>query len=589
MYYRTVLPLLVACIFSFTVITVKAQVTAAADSLMAAGEFSAAAASYSGLLSDSSKLKKLDKGNAFMRRGNCLVNLEKFKEASADYFSALRVFEETKNDERICTAFGNIANAYDKLNEINSAEKYYGKALAISIKMKDATRTGDLLNDRAVILYKQGNKEEAIKVHQDALVNYKEYLSEETLCKHYINLGNCYAESTPDSSLYCYRKAEVIAQNLEDSFSLTHIYLNIGDLAKEKRNFKEALYYLEKSLDMNADYGDSTDLSILYHNLADVYDSLCNYERAYYFSKKERELNEVLYSLEKTRFATELSGKYESDKKDEKIRTQETENKLKSRNLLLSLAGLALAAALGIISFISYKRKQKANLVLQQQNVHIEKLNEELEASNQVKSKLFSVISHDLRGPVSSMYAYLQMQQQTESNAQFSQQTEKLLDTLEDLLVWSKSQLHQFTAVHEKVLLKPLVDQVAGLLQTQAREKKLELQNRIQSSLYLNTDLNMITIIIRNIFSNCIRYSVPATVITVNAEARHSDIILTVINKADPSRLTAFTNRQSNTVSSDASGLGITLIKEFVQKLNGTVDYIIRIDEVSTIISIPSV
>jgi nitrogen-specific signal transduction histidine kinase len=46
--------------------------------------------------------------------------------------------------------------------------------------------------------------------------------------------------------------------------------------------------------------------------------------------------------------------------------------------------------------------------------------------------------------------------------------------------------------------------------------------------------------------------------------------------------------KENSIISSDASGLGITLIREFIQKLNGSVEYLSEGDKVSTIVTLPS-
>jgi len=450
----------------------------------------------------------------------------------------------------------------------------------------------EVLNDKAVIERRLGNLQTAISYHREALGKYTGVMSGNIWCRHLFHLGSCFNEKDADSSITYYFKAEHKAVEEEDSVLLYLIYLNIGNAFNQKKNYTEGIKFLSKSLAMNDNYGDSSNLSIIYQNLAEVYESLGQFEKAYQYSTKGRELNEAIYNVSKTKFAAELSEKYESDKKDQTIKTQETENKLKSRNLLLSLTGLALAIALAGISFVNYRRKQKANIELHLQNEKIEKLNRELDASNQVKSKLFSVISHDIRGPISSIYTFLQLQNlkgnikpDAEANDALSKQTEQLLETLEDLLVWSKSQLHQFTPFREKVMLYELVNQVADLLKPYADILKID--NRIDPNQFVVTDLNMLTIILRNTIANAIKYAVPQSTVLLQAGQSEESVFIKITNKAIGTNSLAMINTGKSTINSSVTGLGITLIKEFTEKLQGSINYSVTDQHVTAKITLP--
>jgi tetratricopeptide (TPR) repeat protein len=564
--------------------TAQAQLLKTADSFYYAQNYSAAIKEYGKIL-ETKKASELDKGNALLRKGVACYELNQSQQALEDYFASLRIFEKINNEERTSAACINIANAYNSQEDLSSAEKYFKKAYDLSVKLNDSPRIAKLLSNLAMVKFNEPGKREAIRLHLFAITNYSKVMDEDLLCRHCLNLANCYAEIKNDSAILYYTKAESLAQSLEDSMLLLRVYLNKGDAYKQQGHYAAALNYLNKSLALYADYGDSLDLSVIYRNFADTYDSLSQYDKAYQYSKKEIELSEQLFNIEKSKLSSELSEKYESGKKDEKIKSQETENKLKSRNLLLSLIGLGLVAVLAAISFVNYKRKQKANLALQRQNEYIEKLNKQLDESNQVKSKLFSVISHDIRGPVSSIYAYLQLHnEKNNSNEVFSRQTEQLLETLEDLLIWSKSQLHQFVPSEEAVFLQGVIHQITGLQQTAINEKQLLIKNEVPQNFVLHTDINMLTIILRNIITNAIKYAVPGTSVEINCSQQNA-LFISVSNQTDTDE--AIINSTAPSVNSNTSGLGLTLIKEFAEKLGGTISYVVLNNTVTATLSLP--
>lgn len=584
--------LLCFCISCFFLAhTAKSQSLYKADSLRLAANYIDAIAAYDIAIKTLPSLS-VDAGNAYLRKGVCCKYLQKNEAAVIEYFKALKIFEAVNVPERIAATVSNIAAVYFLQLDYTAALKYLRQSGKLYLALKDSAMIAEVLNDEAVIERRLGNLPTAIAYHREALGNYTGVMSGNIWCRHLFHLGSCFGEKDVDSSLHYYFKAEEKAREEEDSVLLYLIYLNIGYAFNQQKNYTEGIKFLSKSLALNDNYGDSSNLSIIYQNLAEVYDSLKQFEKAYRYSIKGRELNEAIYNVSKTKFAAELSEKYESDKKDQTIKTQQTENKLKTRNLLLSLTGLALVAALAGISFINYRRKQKANIALQLQNEKIEKLNKELDASNQVKSKLFSVISHDIRGPISSIYTFLQMQNLNESslpnmhaNNAVSKQTEQLLDTLEDLLVWSKSQLHQFTPFNEKVMLHQLIDQTIELLKPCAGI--LEIENRIDENQFVITDLNMLTIILRNAIANAIKYAVPRSTVTLQSGHTENCIFIKIINRSIVTDDMTMFNRDKPAINSDVTGLGITLIKEFTEKLHGSVNYSFSDQHVITEITLP--
>lgn len=509
--------------------------------------------------------------------------------AIQDYFKALSIFVSSNNTERLSTAYTNISAAYSQKLDYETADKYWNYAYEFSKNINDSARILNLLSDKGIILYKSGKYDKAITLFLNCLRNYKNILHPASNIQLLTNLANSYEILNTDSAVFYYKAAESIARNSQDTISLSIILSNLGYIYLKENFPRLALTYIQKGRELGQKQGEIAKEANILYNLSVVYDSLKVYDSALHYLRKAMELNDSIFNIEKSKYASELSEKYESDKKDEKIRVQETENKLKSRNLLLSLGGSALAVALAIISFISYQRKQKANKILQVQKEKIEELNEYLDASNQVKTKLFSVISHDLRSPISNLYAYLQLKSSSPDGKDEAiiEQTEQLLETLEDLLVWSKSQLHRFVPSIEVLYLHDLCNMVIGLAENTAAEKQVKISNNIHHNVSIRSDANMLTIVIRNLLSNAVKYTLPQTEITIEAEQKSNDIILYVSNETDNENAALLTASAETVVTSNKSGLGITLVKEFVTKLNGSFSYSMCQNKVTTSITLP--
>jgi tetratricopeptide (TPR) repeat protein len=580
-------------VFKLYLLNGIAQSIKIAEQYLYKNKFDSAVAAYSKVIMHSEGISDLDLGNCFLRRGHCYSNLEEMDLALQDFFKAISYFEKLNNIDRIAAAFNNIGLMYLNKQDYVLAKKYLDIGFKNYTVLKDTANLIKALNNLASIFYHTNNSLAAIKLHKQAIYGYPDKILYPAFANHFSNLADCYLNKNRDSALYFYNRALENASTNGDSANIATILNNIGDLEKIKGNFYAALNYFKQSEEINTEYGDSSAQAIIYHNLADVYDSLKIYDKAYYYAIKERAYTESLFNSEKNLISAELAEKYESDKKDATIKSQALTNKLKNRSLIIAILGLILASGLGILSFYNYRRKQKANLLLQQQNDKISALNKQLDSSNQVKTKLFSIISHDLRSPVSSLYAYLQMMQQRKTmpseitTKTIFNQTEKLLETLEELLTWSKSQLHQFTPDITVVNLLQQTHDAVGLSVNEITSKRLVVEIDIPQSVQIETDANMLTIVIRNILANAIQNSPVDATIKINYNASDTLHNLIITNKYILASESALLNLRSSLLDSKKHGLGKILIQEFSEKLQSAVRYEVKEDGIITTFSIP--
>ncbi|MEJ7674256.1 MAG: hypothetical protein WKF59_16575 [Chitinophagaceae bacterium] len=97
-----------------------------------------------------------------------------------------------------------------------------------------------------------------------------------------------------------------------------------------------------------------------------------------------------------------------------------------------------------------------------------------------------------------------------------------MLETMEDLLIWSKTQMQQFTISKEKVYASQCVQHIDDLLHSQLEKKKIKLSESIDPLITMQTDKNIITIIIRNLLQNAITYSPENSTITITARQQNN-------------------------------------------------------------------
>lgn len=256
---------------------------------------------------------------------------------------------------------------------------------------------------------------------------------------------------------------------------------------------------------------------------------------------------------------------------------------LSSLTLLLRVA----FAYIFLFSILYFMRKEaesyQEEAEIKNSQLSLEK--EEMEKLNFTKDKIFTIISHDLRSPIASLQSLLTLlnddtigkEDFKKATVGLEKQVFQLRNSLDELLTWSKAQLHGINPVPETINLRQAVVQVVSVLKTAARGKRIIITTQLDSELEVQCDPNMLHSILTNLVSNAIKFTPVGGAISISAEAREKEVLIQVedtgvgisaenIKKIlNPSIL--FTTRGTN--NEKGTGLGLAMCKEFVEKNSG--------------------
>lgn len=212
----------------------------------------------------------------------------------------------------------------------------------------------------------------------------------------------------------------------------------------------------------------------------------------------------------------------------------------------------------------------------------------ELQSLNNLKDKYFSIISHDLKGPVFGIKELIHLtntgmvskEEFMDMLPEVSRNMEQVAMLLENLLAWSSSQLKggEIVTAEEFDILKILIQQ-KSLLERIANEKKIEIVINVQAKSLVKVDKNMIELVVRNILSNAIKFSDNGSKIMITSHDEENCVKICIedsgkgISKENLLKIQngiSFTTIGQNKES--GTGLGLLLVKEYVQKNNGELE-----------------
>jgi signal transduction histidine kinase len=223
------------------------------------------------------------------------------------------------------------------------------------------------------------------------------------------------------------------------------------------------------------------------------------------------------------------------------------------------------------------------------QNAVLEEKNNKLNEAIDQKNKLFSIIAHDLKAPISSTNLLTEMmlekfdvmdeEKKKLWLSKINSSNKSLYELLENLLAWSRSQTNMIEFAPEKILLEETIDRICSIYRNFASTKSVQLVKNIERNVVFYADQMMIETVLRNLVSNAIKYSYPNAKVIISAQVIDKGLNIKIEDKGvgigQEQLLRLFNIHDSQimpgTAGEKGTGLGLRVSKEFIEKHNGTI------------------
>ena len=240
------------------------------------------------------------------------------------------------------------------------------------------------------------------------------------------------------------------------------------------------------------------------------------------------------------------------------------------------------------------KQRELLEQQVQERSAEILKQKEELEIQarelakvNNQKNKLFSIIAHDLKTPVNTLSSLVPMLDPDILNdenlsmirSNLSERVTMISTAMEDLLAWAKSQLEGEIITKTRVSIAALSAELYQLFQPYAESKGIRLSNHIQEELSILADQNQLHAILRNLISNAIKFTPQGGEVSLSAQATNEwvEIHITDTGVGIPEDkvdglFEVKSGGTKGTKGEQGVGLGLIVVKEFVDKNDGSIE-----------------
>ncbi|GAL79292.1 two-component sensor kinase YesM [Algibacter lectus] len=301
-----------------------------------------------------------------------------FQKALELYVQAAGILEQTKKTEQLVSTYSNIGTINASLKNYKNAQIYLERALALS-DFDEVVKLQILVN-LCNIYY----NEKQFKKYTESIFKAEElaikYNSKNTLSTIYNNLSIYFTNDGADynKAVSYGKKAIALKKELNSTNTLNVTYNNIGNAYLKRQEYQKAISFLD-----SASIGAQGLLkSYIFNNLKESYLGLKQYKTALHYADLKDKIKDSITNQKQKESVAELTEKYESEKKEQRINILDTENKLqaltiKQQNYLLAALALfvLLIIILGYFGFKSYKIQQQLDKVLLQQRLRKMQLN----------------------------------------------------------------------------------------------------------------------------------------------------------------------------------------------------------------------
>ncbi len=570
----------------------------------------------------------LQKGNALRLKGN-------LDDAASVLFDCASEAQKINYQRGVGCATMALADVYMSSDNHNTSIRYYHKAMIIFNNLKDSALLANItfnIGSEYLRMYQPDSALSYFNISEDL---YQKLKNQSGIAYNAGNKGLAY------SKLKNYKQAEINLlkaidqlKQLKDVYAVTSYQIGLSKIYRKQGELNRAIKYAMDSYQSAMDYGLMPQVRDACEFLSELYELTGDYKQALKYQIEYVTNRDSIINEQKILQIADLRTEYEVAQKQIEVDLLQKKRE-KQKIIIASLAAIVfLIAVLVFLLLINNKRKQQINKQLAEQKEELEsqrdlleEQKEELEAQrdqleqqkeeletqrdrlselNQTKDRFFSIISHDLRGPISSLHGFslILMEYMDSKNykeipalaEELNISINKVSSLLDNLLDWALSQQGRFPYVPSKLSLPEIIDDIIMSSSPMALAKNISIIKEVEDNLFIWADKNSLLTVFRNLVNNAIKFSYTGSNIEVKTTRKNDVAEITIkdfgvgIPNEKIKDLFKLKGDKSTwgTAQEKGTGLGLSLAYDFITMNKGTIEVESEVDKGTTfIVKIP--
>lgn len=525
-----------------------------------------------------------------IKRGNYQVGLK-------NSLSAISIFESLNLSSELSKAYSSLSEAYLKTDMIDKSLEFGQKALNVNMFLKDSSgiKTSYIHLANLYSLRKEHRK--SIEYYEEALNILNTGTDQKLKGEILPRLGNEYLKFNEFDKATQYLLEGLTYNRKEQNEAGLAIVLNgLGRLNIELKKLKlaenqllEAYNYALKN-DFKPELLENYKLRITLDSTRGYFQNAFKWQSQYY-----QLLNEMERTTKKESSFTDPKMENTAEINADSALTDSPSEQKQLPNYWIYILSVCLALCLISLFIVGHKNsklqssfsKLKASISnAEERSKNLEQHARELQEINEVKDKLFSIVSHDLKDSISSIKAFLDLlkddslsqEEFHELIPELSENADNASSLLYNLLNWSKSQLQSLEPKPEVFDIQEVFRNKMDLVEQKVEDKSIVLIDESQSDM-VYADRSMIEIVIQNLITNAVKFSRVGDMITISNQVKNGKSLICVedtgvgISKENLSKLFNASKNFTTvgTKNEKGTGLGLSIAKDLVELNNGKI------------------
>lgn len=518
-------------------------------------------------------------------------------EALNYYQRALPIFEQLNDMQRVIITSYNIASVLinqDKLKEGIKSLK----------EVEDLVTRYDYHDIQPYVYialtgaYAKRNQFDSMYAELEKLATHLETYPDKFIeTEYFLHLSGYYAANDQlDEAIENAMQARSLAQETEQTATLLKSNRLLATYYQGRGNTSKAVQFALEAYDKATISGFDNEAYYTSEIIAELYASQGNHQLAYDYLQKAIGYKDSL-AADRARSETNqlLLHRLENEYQELEYQKSLDESELAAKEALLEkqqwrmglfIALFVLVAILLGTVYYNRTRLKKINNQLRSKNQQIEEQNERLEQLNKDKDRLMHVVAHDLRNPVNGTKGLAQLmevdsdlsEEQKESVSHILRSSNHALDIINDLVALDLSNPSEINA--SEVDIDGLIRDIIQSHAPHAKSKSISLHLQDGASLKVHTDKDKVQRIIDNLVSNAIKFTEPGKSVFIRLKDQGKSFQVVVEDQGpgltDEDRKVVFSKFKKlsakPTAGEVSTGLGLSIVNDFVKQLNGKIE-----------------
>ncbi len=532
--------------------------------------------------------------------GNAYYHIGNYDMALDYYFISLEISNKSGNSLGVASALNNIGNVYQEIKNYDRALEYYKRSEKMALDEGFDRIIAIASNNLGEVYSLKGQYDSALVYLEKSLEQVKKVNSRFDEGIFMGNIADLYLKvDSLDQAEKYFQESLKYALETGDKTGISLCNLGLADIQLHYKDPAKASIFLKTGTEISEEIGSLKLMEYAYKLYSALYLQMNDLRNSHLFLTRQMAVKDSVYSLENGENVAKLESQYREVQNSRKIELLKEKQK---SYLILTLVIITASIIIFILVFLAYRQKTKSNSLLQEKNLQIEaskkileekhqqliKSQEQLKALNIGKDDFLTIISHDLKNPLSSIRGFTELlirsydslsdeQRKTFLNEVFGS-IERMSLLINNVLYWVRSQT-------ESIKYKPLnfdlhkkVEENISIYRLMLENKEIQIENLVPAGIAVFADVNVFDMILRNLISNALKFTPSKGKISLGCEQAEKTVTLSITDNGigiPEEKLKLILERQEHystvgTSHEQGTGLGLGLVNKFILQTGGS-------------------